>query len=88
MSKLNRQTDGLSTGQWLEKRKAEGRCLACGAKLTYRFDTDCRTGFLHDFCTVCRPMKKAPALLEGKKRNRKEQRRKGVENLDKILGKL
>jgi hypothetical protein len=86
MSKAKR-ADGLSTGQWLEKRKAEGRCLACGARLSYRFDADDATGFLHDFCTVCRPMKQPPPR-PNKKMSREERRRKGVEHLDKILGKL
>jgi hypothetical protein len=85
---MNRKrADGLSTGQWLEKRKAEGRCLACGAKLSYRFDADNQTGFLHDFCTVCRPTKKPPPRPDGKQHKR-EERRKGIEHLDRMLGKL
>lgn len=88
MSKWNRnRADGLSTGQWLEKRKAEGRCLRCGAKLSYRFDADNQTGFLHDFCTVCRPEVKPPPRPSTRKAKEAE-RRQGIENLDKILGKL
>jgi len=77
--------EGLTTGQWLERRKSEARCLACGCHLSYRFDADAKTGFLFDFCVVCRPMKQPPPR---KKFDTKREHKRGIENLDRILGKL
>jgi len=85
MSMPKRSMDGLTVGEWLERRKNENRCLACGARLSYRFDSN-RDGFLNDFCIPCLPNHKPPPRQSQKNYNRQERKR-GVETLDRLLNK-
>jgi len=75
--------DEPTRGQLTELRKSQGRCLSCGMKLTYQWNSDPKTGFLNDFCDECfQKFKPAPQ----KTFNFRKERKAGVENLKRILG--